>query len=314
MLVVIGAAVASGVSVAAERLVTIGSGGDPGVYYSAAAGICRMVNATSADHGIGCNVSPSGGSIRNLAPVHRGEMEFGIVQSDWQAHAYDGTLLFAEDGPFSDLRAVFSLHTEPFTVVARADSGIATFTDLKGRRVNIGNPGSGQRATMEVVLDAIGWTTGDFTLAAELKPSEQSRALCRNDIDAMVFIAGHPNKSIRDAAGACDVELIDVDADIVKRLVSNSDIYEPMTIPGGLYRGTPEDTQTFGVRATVVSSAQVPGDMVYAVAKAVFDDLSAFRKQHPALAHLTPKQMASDGLSAPLHDGAKLYFEEARLK
>ena len=194
MLVVIGAAVASGVSVAAERLVTIGSGGDPGVYYSAAAGICRMVNATSADHGIGCNVSPSGGSIRNLAPVHRGEMEFGIVQSDWQAHAYDGTLLFAEDGPFSDLRAVFSLHTEPFTVVARADSGIATFTDLKGQRVNIGNPGSGQRATMEVVLDAIGWTTGDFTLAAELKPSEQSRALCRNDIDAMVFIAGHPKQ------------------------------------------------------------------------------------------------------------------------
>ena len=301
------------VTAAAERYMTIGTGGAPGVYYAAGAAICRSVDDHRADLGITCHVGASGGSINNLGPLRRGETEFGIVQSDWQLFAHRGAERFAADGPFEDLRAVFSLHMEPFTVVARADSGIARFTDLKGRRVNIGNPGSGQRATMERVLDALGWTTADFSLAAELKPSEQSRSLCRGDIDAMVFVAGHPNDSVGDAAKSCDVVLVEVDGPIIDQIVASNPVYRPVTIPGGLYRGTPDETRTFGVRATVVSTTRVSADMVYAVIKTVFGDLAAFKARHPALAKLQPKAMATEGLSAPLHEGAKRYFVEANL-
>lgn len=305
----------SGPAGAADRFMTIGTGSDPGVYYAAGAGICRLVNAKRAAHGLRCHVGSSGGSILNLAPLRRGEIEFGIVQSDWQLHAYNGTKRFSKDGPFQDLRAVFSLHSEPFTVVARADSGITKFSDLKGQRVNIGNPGSGQRATMELVLAAMGWTAADFSLAAELKPSEQSGALCKGDIDAMVFVVGHPNRSIRDAANACDVVLVDVSGPVIDRLVAeNSTIYYHEIIAGGLYRGNPNDTRTFGVKATVVSSTLVPQDMVYAVVKAVFDDLAAFSRQHPALADLQAKEMVHQGLAAPLHQGAARYYQEKNLE
>jgi TRAP transporter TAXI family solute receptor len=299
---------------AAERYMTLGTGGAPGVYYAAGAAICRSVAAERAELGIACHVGASGGSIDNLRSLRRGEIEFGIVQSDWQLFAYRGTDRFAGEEPFADLRAVFSLHTEPFTVVARADSGIARFADLKGRRVNIGNPGSGQRATTERVLDALGWTTADFSLAAELKSSEQSRALCRGDIDAMVFVAGHPNDSVRDAAEGCDVVLVDVVGPIIDRLVAEHRVYRSVAIPGGLYRGIPDQTKTFGVRATLVSTTRVPADMVYAVVKTVFDDLAAFKGRHPALATLRPKAMATEGLSAPLHEGAKRFFVEANLQ
>ncbi|MFQ5961486.1 MAG: TAXI family TRAP transporter solute-binding subunit [Candidatus Methylomirabilales bacterium] len=300
---------------AADLIMTIGTGSDPGVYYAAGAGICRLVNAKRAEHRIRCNVASSGGSVFTLAPMRRRELGFGIIQSDLQLYAYTGTKLFSKQGPFQELRAVFSLHAEQFTVVARADSGIATFADLKGRRVNVGNPGSGQRATLELVLGAMGWTTADFSLAAELKPSEQSRALCNNEIDAMVFVVGHPNKSIQEAANTCNVVLINVGGPVIDRLVADSKgVYEYQTIPGGLYRGNPNETRTFGVRATLVTLALVPEDMVYAVVKAVFEDLPAFRRQQPALANLQPKEMTRRGLAVPLHQGAARYYQEKNLK
>jgi TRAP transporter TAXI family solute receptor len=132
-------------------------------------------------------------------PHHR--WLFGVAQSDWQYHAYNGTAPDTfPDGKFEDLRAVFSVHSEPFTVVARADANISSFDDLKGKRVNVGNPGSGQRGTMEVVMKEMGWTMGDFALASELKSSEQSAALCDGKIDAFVFTVGHPAGSIEEAA------------------------------------------------------------------------------------------------------------------
>lgn len=305
----------NGPAVAAERFVAIGTGSDVGVYYAAGAGICRLVNAKRAEYGIRCHVGSSAGSIFNIPPLRRGEIEFGVVQSDLQLQAYKGTKQFSKQGAFKDLRAVFSLHAEQFTVVARANSGISTFADLKGRRVNIGNPGSGQRATMEQVLAAMGWTTSDFSLAAELKPSEQSGALCNNEVDAIVFIVGHPNRSIQDAAKACDVIMVEVSGPVIARFVKeNNIVYEHGFVPAGVYRGNPNTTRTFSVRATVVSSTLVPNDMVYAIVKAVFDDLAAFSKQHPALAELQAEWMAKQGLAAPLHPGAARYYKERKLR
>ena len=150
----------------AESFITIGTGGVTGVYYPAGGAICRLVNKGRKEHGVRCSVESTGGSVYNLNTIRAGELDMGVAQSDWQYHAYNGTSQFAEQGPNKDLRAVFSLHPEPFTVVARKDSGIKTFDDLKGKRVNIGNPGSGQRGTMEVVMNAKGWTMGDFKLVS----------------------------------------------------------------------------------------------------------------------------------------------------
>ncbi len=237
----------------------------------------------------------------------------GVAQSDWQYHAYNGTSKFKKQGPNKDLRAVFSVHPEPFTVVARKDSGIKNFKDLKGKRVNIGNPGSGQRGTMEVVMGALGWTKADFKLASELKSAEQSSALCDNKIDAIVFTVGHPSGSIKEATTYCDSVLVNVTGPEIDKLVKDNDYYRTATIPGGMYRGNPADTKTFGVGATFVSSAKVPEYVIYNVVKAVFENFDEFKKLHPAFKVLKKEEMIKDGLSAPLHDGAVKYYKEAGL-
>jgi TRAP transporter TAXI family solute receptor len=297
----------------AQEFFTIGTGGVTGVYYPTGGAICRLVNKGRKEHGLRCSVESTGGSVYNINTIREGELEFGVAQSDWQYHAYNGSSRFEEAGPFEDLRAVFSVHPEPFTVVARADSGITNFEDLKGKRVNIGNPGSGQRGTMEVLIEAMGWTTDDFALATELKAAEQSAALCDNQIDAMVYTVGHPSGSIQEATTACDSVLVNVSGAAVDKLVADNSFYRTATIPGGMYRGNDSDTQTFGVGATFVSSSSVSEDTVYTLVKSVFENFEDFKKLHPAFAVLKQEEMVADGLSAPLHDGAAKYYKEAGL-
>nr|WP_159977115.1 TAXI family TRAP transporter solute-binding subunit [Roseobacter cerasinus] len=294
----------------AEEFITIGTGGVTGVYYPTGGAICRLVNKGRKEHGIRCSVESTGGSVYNINTIRAGELEFGVAQSDWQYHAYNGTSRFEEQGAFEDLRAVFSVHPEPFTVVARADAGISTFADLKGKRVNIGNPGSGQRGTMEVVMEKMGWETSDLALASELKAAEQSAALCDNQIDAMIYTVGHPSGSIQEATTACDSVLVEVSGAEIDALIGDNSYYRSAKIPGGMYRGTDGDVATFGVGATFVTSAAVSEDAVYAVVSAVFDNFEDFKKLHPAFANLTAEEMATAGLSAPLHPGAEKYYKE----
>ncbi|MEO9778192.1 MAG: TAXI family TRAP transporter solute-binding subunit [Sedimentitalea sp.] len=295
----------------AEEFITIGTGGVTGVYYPTGGAICRLVNKGRKEHGIRCSVESTGGSVYNIKTIRAGELEFGVAQSDWQYHAFNGTSEnFEADGPMEELRAVFSVHPEPFTVVARADAGISSFEDLKGKRVNIGNPGSGARGTTEVVLDAMGWSIDDLALATELKAAEQAAALCDNQIDAMIYTVGHPSGSIQEASTACDSVLVNVTGEAIDKLIADNSYYRTATIPGGMYRGTDEDVTTFGVGATFVTSANVSDDAVYAVVSSVFDNFDDFKKLHPAFANLTPEEMATAGLSAPLHPGAAKYYKE----
>nr|WP_238930443.1 TAXI family TRAP transporter solute-binding subunit [Vibrio sp. S9_S30] len=298
---------------AADDFVTIGTGGVTGVYYPTGGAICRLVNKGRKDHGIRCSVESTGGSVYNINTIRAGELDLGIAQSDWQYHAYNGSSKFEEQGPFKDLRAVFSVHPEPFTVVARADAGIKTFADLKGKRVNIGNPGSGQRGTMEVLMDELGWTMKDFKLASELKASEQSKALCDNKIDAMIYTVGHPSGAIKEATTSCDSVIVEVSGPAVAKLIADNSFYRVATIPGGMYRGNPEDVQTFGVGATFVSSTAVKETVVYAIVKAVFENFDDFKRLHPAFSNLKKEEMVKDGLSAPLHAGAAKYYKEVGL-
>ena len=297
-----------------DQFITIGTGGVTGVYYPAGGAICRLVNADRQEHGIRCSVESTGGSVYNINTMRQGELDFGIVQSDVQYNALEGLgAEFEGQGPFADLRAVFALHPEPFTLLARADSGIATFDDLKGKRVNVSNPGSGSRATFEVLMDAKGWTMDHFALASELKSAEQSQALADNNVDAIAFIVGHPNGSIQEATTTVDANLIPVSGPEVDALVDKNPYFSKAVIPGGMYPGNPDDVETFGVRATFVSSTDVPDEVVYQVVKAVFENFEDFKKLHPAFAQLEKEELITAALSAPLHPGAERYYKEAGL-
>lgn len=297
----------------ASEFITIGTGGVTGVYYPTGGAICRLVNKGRKTHGIRCSVESTGGSVYNLNTIRAGELDMGVAQSDWQYHAYHGTSKFKSAGANKKLRAVFSVHPEPFTVVARADSGIKTFKDLKGKRVNIGNPGSGQRGTMEVVMKALGWKKSDLALASELKSAEQSSALCDNKVDAIVFTVGHPSGSIKEATTSCDSVLVSVTGPAIDKLIRDNDYYRSATIPGGMYRGNKQDTTTFGVGATFVSSTNTPEKTIYQVVKSVFENFKTFKKLHPAFKVLKKREMVKDGLSAPLHPGALKYYKEVGL-
>lgn len=300
-------------SAAADKFVTIGTGGVTGVYYPAGGAICRLVNRGRKDHGIRCSVESTGGSIYNLNAISQNELDLGVAQSDWHYNAYFGKGVFSAQGENQKLRSVFSLHSEPFTVVARADAGIESFDDLQGKRVNIGNPGSGMRATMEEVMKVKGWTRDSFKLVSELKASEQSQALCDNKIDAMVFAAGHPNGSIQEVTTTCDTRLIPVTGPKIEELIKNNSYYAKAIIPGEMYQNNPNDIATFGVKATFVSSSDVDEDMIYQIVKAVFENFDSFKTLHFVFATLNKEDMISDGLTAPLHRGAVKYFKEVGL-
>ena len=300
------------VASAQETFVTIGTGGQTGVYYQVGGSVCRLVNRGTDDHGIKCTHT-TGGSVDNINGIKSGNLDFGVAQSDWQYHAYNGTAPEVFPDAFKELRAVFSVHPEPFTVVARADTDIREFDDLVGNRVNIGNPGSGQRATMEVVMDAKVWSKDDFALASELKSAEQAQALCDDKIDAFVFVVGHPAGSFEEAATTCDIRFIPVEGPAIDKLVNENPYYAKATIPAGMYRGQDEDVPVFGVGATFVSSTMTSEDTVYHVVKAVFENFDRFRRLHPAFNNLQKQKMTTDNLSAPLHDGAVKYYKEAGL-
>lgn len=309
-----GSAIAAAPAAVAAEFFTIGTGGVTGVYYPAGGAICRFVNRNRDDHGLRCSVESTGGSVYNLNTMREGELDFGVVQSDWQYYAYEGESKFADQGPFEGLRAVFSLHPEPFTVVARADADIENFDDLQGKRVNVGNPGSGQRANMEELMERKGWTMDDFALASELKPAEMAQALCDNKIDAFVYVVGHPSGAIKEATTTCDAVMVDVDGPAVEKLINDNPFYRRAVIPGGMYEGTPDDTVTYGVGATLVSSVKTSDEAVYETVRAVFENFEQFKSLHPAFEVLKKEEMVADGLSAPLHDGALKYYREVGLR
>jgi uncharacterized protein len=295
---------------AQQKFITIGTGGVTGVYYAAGGAICRLVNKDRAKHGIRCSVESTGGSVFNVNTIKAGELDLGFSQSDVQYNATKGLGQFKDAGAWADQRAVFSVHPEPFTVVARKEANIKSFTDFKGKRFNVGNPGSGTRASMEELLAAMGWKLGDFSLASELKADEHGPALCDGKIDGFFYGVGHPSANIQDPTTTCGAKLVSITGPAVDKLIAEKPYYAKAVIPGGLYPNNPDPTTTYGVLATVVASTKTPPDTVYQVVKAVFDNFDEFKKLHPALAHLRPENMVKDGLSAPLHEGAARYYKE----
>ena len=291
------------------RTVTIGTGTIMGVYYPTGGAICRLVNKNQTAHGIRCAVESTSGSFSNINAIREGRLQFGMAQSDFQYQASKGTSAFQRAGAYPELRAVFSVHAEPFTVVVRKEANISTFEDLKGKRLTAGASGSMVRLAMEDLLQAMNWKASDFSLAPELRSEQYAAALCDNRIDGFFYASGHPSALIQSATG-CGGKLVSLTGPAVDKLLAERPYYARANITGGLYDNNPQVTRTYGSMATVVSSAKVPADVVYQVVKAIFENFSEFKSLHPAFANLDPRNMIKDGLSAPLHDGAVKYYKE----
>ena len=307
-LAVLGAATAAPAQ--EQKFTTIGTGGVTGVYYAVGGAVCRLLNKDRKQHGIRCSVESTGGSAFNINTIKAGELDFGLAQSDVHYNAVKGLAQFKDAGAYADLRAVYSVHPEPFTVLARKELNATKFEDLKAKRVNVGNPGSGTRASMDELLEALGWKISDFSLASELKADEHGPALCDNKIDAFYYGVGHPSANIQDPTTSCGAKLVSITGPAIDKLLSGKPYYAKATIPGGMYANNPQPTETYGVMATMVTSAKVPDETVYIVTKAVFDNFDEFKKLHPAFANLDPARMVKEGLSAPLHPGAMKYYKE----
>ena len=295
--------------------VTIGTGGITGVYYPTGGAIAKMVNAKRKEYGIRATVESTGGSVFNINAVLSGDLDFGVCQSDRQYQAVHGLAEWKDKGPQKDLRAVFSIHPESVTLVAADDAGINTVTDLKGKRVNIGNPGSGQRQNSIDALTAAGLDYEKDLEAESVKAAEAPGLLQDGRIDAFFYTVGHPSGAIKEAtAGARKVHFVPITGPGIDKMIKDKPYYAKSFIPVKLYPTATNtaDVPTFGVKATFVTSAKEPDAVVYAITKEVFDNFDKFKKLHPAYAVLTKESML-EGLSAPMHPGAVKYFKEAGL-
>lgn len=290
---------------AAGSFITIGTGDVTGINYQAGGGICSLVNAGRNDHQIRCTVSSSPGAVENILALRRGEREFGFAQSDLVQQAYNGSGVFSEIGEFRGLRTVFALQPETITLVARQDADIETVQDLQGKRVNVGPENSGHSGSMMSLMDALGWTGGDFGSAERLTTSEQVEAFCDGDLDVAVFVTGHPNNAVAETL-SCDGAIVPVDGPAINRLVRSAPYYGATVIPGDTYSQQSGEIPTYGVTSLLLSSTNTSQRIVREVTRSVFEQSEAFRDWHRAFRDLEPAGMArgTGAVDAPIHPGA----------
>lgn len=295
----------------AAEFVTIGTGGVTGTYYPTGGAICRLVNQYKKETKIRCSVESTGGSVYNVNTIKNGELDFGIVQSDIVYQASRGEGAF-KDAAIPKLKSVMAIYPELLTLVTRKDANINSLLDVKGKRINLGNPGSGNEATSLTLFDESGIKKEDLKFAGALKASEMPDALRDNKIDGYFYMVGHPTANIQDAANSVDVKIVPIEGANVDTLIKKYPYFAKANVPGSIYKGNDADIPTFGVKAVLVTSDDVSVDAVYTVVKAILENFDEFKQLHPAYSQITKKSLL-DGLSAPLHEGAKKYFQEAGL-
>lgn len=294
----------------APRTLYMGTAPVVGVYFPAGGAICAMVNRHRAETGLRCVIESTEGSIANLEALRKGDEDLAIVQSDWQYYAVKGLGPFKSAGPFDGLRALFAIHGEPLTLMVRKNSGIASLADLKGKRVNIGPKGSGQRVLADLLIRALGWKDSDFASLMEIDPNLQTAALCDSQIDAFLMPMSHPNGAVEEAAMRCGALLVPVSGPAVDKLMAEKPYLARDVIPAGTYPGNPNAIATFGPRATLLATKAMPEEVGYDIVKAVFADFDKFTAMHPSFRTLTPAEMVADGNTAPLQAGAARYYRE----
>jgi TRAP transporter TAXI family solute receptor len=291
-------------------MLRIGTNLVAGLYYPVGGALCRAV-AKSGE--LRCLVESTNGSTANIKGLLAGDLEFGIVQSDWQYHAVQGTATFREAGAVKSLRSVMALHAEPLTLIVRDGVEIENFEQLKGKRIAAGPPDSGQRILFDILTAASGWRAQEVGTLNAAPPEEAAQSFCAGELDAIFLMGNHPNALAQKLLNGCKGKLVAISGPAITKTLADRRYYASATIPAGLYNAAQPEIPTLGVRATLVTSDKVPSELVYALVRAVSENFSEFTAQHPGLVGLKREEIAEYGLTAPMHDGAVRYFREAGL-
>jgi TRAP transporter TAXI family solute receptor len=291
-------------------MLRIGTNLVAGLYYPAGGALCRAV-AKSGE--LRCLVESTNGSTSNIKGLLAGDLDFGIVQSDWQYHAVQGTATFRDSGAVKSLRSVMALHAEPLTLVVRENAGIENFEQLKDKRIAAGPPDSGQRILFDILTAAYGWRAPELGTLNASAPDEAAQSFCAGEVDAILLMGNHPNALTQRLLNACKGKLLAIAGPAITKTLADRRYYAPATIPAGLYNAAQPEIVTLGVRATLVTTDKVPSELVYALVKAVSENFPEFIAQHPGLSGLKRAEIAEYGLTAPMHEGAARYFREAGL-
>ncbi len=301
------------IAVPAAEEILIGTGHAAGSNHALGRAICRLVNLQKS--GLSCRAIPTTGPLFNLSAVRDGALEFAIVSSEWQFHAHHHSGPFRyTDGNFNNLRALFSAHPSSLALVATRNTGIKELNDLNGGRVNIGNPGSLERATMDMVMAARGWSKKNFSLAEELPASQQSLTLCHKKIQVAAYVRAHPDRAVMKTLRLCDAHLVNVSGPAINDLLKTRPYLTATEISQGTYGPVSRAVRSFGTRATLITSSEVSTETAGALVSAAFSNLRRLRKMHPAFRELDASTMAKDTLSAPLHEGAQHHFQQHHIR
>ena len=294
-----------------SEFITIGTGSVTGIYYATGGAICRLVNKYKNDSSIRCSIESTEGSLYNLISVNNKDLDFAIVQSDILYQASHNKNNF-QKGSYSKVKPVISIYPELLTLVTNKNANINTIMDIKDKRINLGSSGSGNEITALTLFNEIGLTKNDLKEASSYSASEMSDALKNNKIDGYFYMVGHPTSTIKDTSSSINIKIIPIESKITNPLIQKYPYFAKANIPAGIYKGQIEEIPTFGVKAVLVANEKVDEKVVYAVVKAILENFDEFKKQHPAYSNIT-KESLLEGISTPLHEGAKKYFEEIGL-
>lgn len=290
---------------------TIGTGAVTGTYYPTGGTICRFVNKKKAETKLHCSLEATGGSVYNINSLMSGNLDLAIAQSDVIYQAHNGIGRYA-DNPFPDLRAVMAIYPELLALVVNQAAGIEKLQDIHDKRINIGNPGSGNEATAKILLEEANIKLEDLALAEKLTATECPRALQDKKIDGYFYMVGHPTANIREAANLVDIDILPLAGEMVDSMIKKYPYFSKGIIPGEVYNGIEEEVPSFGVKAVLITHVNESDNVVKIILESVVNNFEAFKRLHPSYQTIT-KESLVEGVSAPLHPAAEAFFEKEGL-
>jgi TRAP transporter TAXI family solute receptor len=293
---------------AAAQYINVLTGGTSGVYYPL--GVALSGNIGKALPNAKVSVQSTKASVENLNLLQADRGEIAFTLGDSLSDAWKGNAEAGFKAPLNKLRGIAAIYPNYIQIVARADAGIHTLADLKGKKISVGAPRSGTELNARAILAAAGLSYKDFSKVEYLPFGESVELMKNRQLDVTLQSAGLGVASLRDLATTMDVVVVSIPADIVKK--TNDPAYLPSMIPANTYRGQTADVPTAAVQNYLVTRAGVSDDIVYAMTKALWTGLDSLVAAHSAAKAIDPKH-ALDGMPVPLHPGAERYYKEVGL-
>ncbi|WP_369404798.1 TAXI family TRAP transporter solute-binding subunit [Piscibacillus salipiscarius] len=292
------------VEVTGLKNVTFLTGGEAGTYFPLGTAMADVV--TNNVDGVTVNALVSGASVVNINDISAGEADLALVQNDTAFYAQEGSKMFEEvkDG----YSGVFTIYPETIQIVTTADSGIETVEDLVGKRVAVGDVGSGTEANAEQILGAHDITFDDIS-AEHMGFGDASTNLQDGNIDAAFVTSGTPTASIQELSATTDIRLVSINEDKIKQLMDEYPYYAKQEISADSYENFDSTATTVAVQAMLIASNDLPEDQVYEMVKAIFENKGDIEEAHERGKELTV-ETAQDGMSIDLHPGAEKYLNE----